>query len=239
MSFSVIIPSRNIDNLRACIGAIRAAGETARITVIDDSSDGRTDIKQFCWKNDLDWARGHHPFVFARNVNLGIALTEQVERWREPLGVILLNDDTLLRTPNGFSLLAEVSQHHPEYGVISPLTNVTGHMDQSVDRHPFHPDSDDVRSAKTVAFLCVLIPRRTIEAVGLLDERFVTYGGEDIDYCRRVQQAALQVGVFDGCYVDHGSLPSTFRPGNGSGDIAEGLRVLHEKWGDRNTSDGW
>ena len=34
--FSIIIPSRNIDNLTACVRAIRAARETARVIVVDD-----------------------------------------------------------------------------------------------------------------------------------------------------------------------------------------------------------
>ena len=44
---------------------------------------------------------------------------------------------------------------------------------------------------RTVAFVCVLIPRRTIERIGLLDERFCFYGFDDNDYCRRARIAGL------------------------------------------------
>jgi GT2 family glycosyltransferase len=88
--------------------------------------------------------------------------------------------------------------------------------------------------------VCVYIPRRTLDIVGLLDERFCgpgVYGGEDVDYCLRVQQAGLKVGVSDLCFVDHASLKSTFRgahPTNGApGDIRESNRIGREKWGDK------
>ena len=71
MAFSIIIPSRNATNLVACVKAVRAAGETASIIVVDDGVD---------W-NQCDFDRvypqfhivsGQKPFVFARNCNIGI-----------------------------------------------------------------------------------------------------------------------------------------------------------------------
>jgi len=91
--------------------------------------------------------------------------------------------------------------------------------------------------------VCVLIPRRTIETVGLLDERFGgltangqrIYGWDDNDYCRRVRNAGLKIGIHDGCYVDHGSLKSTFRGDpRAAGDISAGRELYLAKWGDLN-----
>jgi GT2 family glycosyltransferase len=63
-----------------------------------------------------------------------------------------------------------------------------------------------------MAFVCLLIPRRTIDRVGLLDERYCPdYGVEVLDYCESCSRGGLKVGVFDGCCVDHGSLTSSFR----------------------------
>ena len=47
MSYSIIIPSKNVTNLAACIGALRAAGEMARVIVVDDGVD---------W-NGSEWGR--------------------------------------------------------------------------------------------------------------------------------------------------------------------------------------
>lgn len=51
------------------------------------------------------------------------------------------------------------------------------------------------------------------------------YGGEDRDYCYRARKAGLNVGVYDGCVVDHEKLQSTFRPdGRGRSVAAARMR---------------
>ena len=217
---TVIIPSRNAGNLTPCLAALRQHDPGLRV-IVEWHTHGEYAPIEIAERDDIDTRYVREPWCFSKACNQGIetAGTDSV---------VLYNDDILLVTPGGISRMVEIVEADQSIGLIAPLTNVTGHGDQSSH---LWLSGDRIRTARTVAFLCVLIPRRTIETVGLLDERFVTYGGEDIDYCRRVQQAGLRVAVYDGCYVDHGSLPSTFRPGSGSGDIAEGLRLLGEKWG--------
>jgi GT2 family glycosyltransferase len=217
MGLSVIIPSKSASNLIPCLGAIHANDPRAwsRVIVMDDGTGLSQDelfpaISQACPK----------PFIFARNCNLGIVAAGDDD-------VILLNDDALLHTPGGFTSMQRAAQEHPEFGVISATTNVAGNPEQFPRRVGLREVSGPV------AFICVLIPRRTIELVGLLDERFTAYGWEDNDYCRRVRMAGLKVGVFDGCYVDHGSLASTFRGApHAAGDISQGATIYQQKWGD-------
>lgn len=221
MKLTVIIPSKTASNVVRCVEAARR-NNAARIVMIDDGID---------WgAMPLGWERIHavhtvngaKPFIFARNCNLGI-------KWAGKDDVILLNDDALLERPGvGFAAMQIAAAAHPEYGIISATTNLAGNTDQQ-------PRGIGLRDAgaKSVAFVCVLIPRRTIERVGLLDERFTAYGWEDNDYCRRVREAGLKVGIFDGCYVDHASLTSTFRGDpRSAGDIYAGQRIYQEKWGD-------
>ena len=86
-----------------------------------------------------------------------------------------------------------------------------------------------------VCFVCVYIPRSTIDSVGLLDERFVGYGLDDDDYSLRVRDAGLKIGIFDRCFVDHGSLTSSYRgPDNNrgkGGDYRPNMKLFIEKWG--------
>jgi GT2 family glycosyltransferase len=131
----------------------------------------------------------------------------------------------LLETTGGFADLHRVAQQHPEFGVVSAACNTVGNMNQH--RHPGRRLREEPRM---VCFVCVLIPRTTIDAVGLLDERYVDYGMDDDDYCLRVRQAGLKIGIFDGCFVDHSKLTSTYR-GRGSGDYRPNLRRFTEKWG--------
>ena len=251
MSFAVVIPSRNAANLKACYAAIQrhepivAAHGSGRIWVVDDFAG--LDLFDFCACNLISHHFGEHPFIFARNVNIGIqaAFGYRFGKQQHPDGnwvtwgysdlgntcdgVILLNDDALLETPGGFTAMAAVAHDHPEYGLIAATTNVTGNLNQLPKGIGLREDP------RQVCFICVYIPRTTREKVGLLDERFVDYGCEDDDYCLRVRKAGLKLGIFDGCFVDHGSLTSSFRGGpRAGGDFHPNLKRFIAKWGHDN-----
>lgn len=210
---TVVIPSKNVANLIPCLTELRKNEPDCRVVWVDDRDGG-------CWKNaeamsvlevvpEALVAAGPKPFIFARNVNLGILVAGKDD-------VVLLNDDAVLKTRGGFTAMQAAAEEHPEFGVISSTTNVANNLAQ-------RPAGVGLRDTpRDVAFVCVLIPRRTIEAVGVLDERFtgsidgeMVYGGEDTEYCYRVRMAGLKIGIFDGCFVDHASLKSTFRPHGG------------------------
>jgi len=57
--------------------------------------------------------------------------------------------------------------------------------------------------AKTVAFFCVILPRSTLEDVGLLDEIYGVGMFEDDDYCRRVEQKSLEIAIARDIFVHH------------------------------------
>lgn len=207
MSWAVIIPSRNAKNLSACLAALYSCEPEARVIVVDDGLAERPEGPRYL--------RGIKPFVFAHNCNLGMSIAG-------PADVILLNDDAQLETPGGFTAMAQAAAG---YGAVSAVTNCAGNPEQ------FQRPGGGVRGTENLAFVCVFIPRTTIDSVGLLDGRFVTYGWEDTDYCRRIRNAGMKLGIFDGCFVDHRHLESTFRKGNGAGDIEPGRRIYLDKWG--------
>lgn len=225
-NLSVIIPSKTITNLIPCLEAVRKNEPDLRIIIVDDGIQWR-DVEDEPGRNTAI-IRGERPFIFARNVNLGIKAAGDDD-------VIVLNDDALLTDDHGFSNMRAVANWSRSlWGLVSASTNSAGNLQQrrqhggalrEVTKLPGH-------SAPVVAFVCVFIPRLTINRVGLLDPQFVAYGWEDNDYCRRVHKADLKVGVFDGCFVDHSKLRSTFRGAPGAaGDIEPGRKIYMEKWG--------
>lgn len=216
-NLSIIIPSKTDANLGACVRAIRAAGETCRIIVVDDF-DGPTRFLLPC-DEPVDWRLGIKPFVFARNINIGIRAAGDND-------VILLNDDALLKTAGGFTAIQRIAAAHPDYGIIASTCNNVGNRRQ-------WPQNKGLREEpRMVCFVCIFIPRRSIESVGLLDERFTGYGCDDDDYCLRVRKAGLKIGIFDGCFVDHTTLVSTFRGrALSGGDYRPNLKIFADKWG--------
>jgi GT2 family glycosyltransferase len=198
---AVIVPSKTAANLGPCLQSLRAHEKNCDVVVVDDGVDFDAIRKNPKWDQAVNGSvivNGVKPFVFARNCNIGIQAAANSD-------IVLLNDDALLTTPGGLTLLQKTAETHHNYGCIGATTNVTGQIMQKPHRVGF-------RHVHHIAFMCVLIPRRTIEKIGLLDERYcLDYGVEDRDYCEMINRAGLLVGVHDGCFVDHSKLKSSFR----------------------------
>jgi hypothetical protein len=211
MSFVIIIPSKTSSNLFRCVDAINRNQPNSTICVIDDGLDT---IPPNCHV-----IAGIKPFQFPRNINLGIA-------WSSPHSVVLLNDDALLESPNGFGILERACTDNPDYGLIGCTTNVTGQPLQ-------FRRSIGLREVPHIAFVSVFIPRSTIVRIGPLDERYcLDYGVDDRDYCESVRHVGLKVGVHDDCYCDHGSIRSEYRGSpTAPRSYALNYELFKQKWG--------
>lgn len=244
LNYSVIIPSRSIDNLVPCVERLMMREPDLsdhRIVIVDDGIEWTQEARDFMADcRIIPNERIDGKFVFSRAINIGIRSTYhrvpvQLHGQQETFieggpkrHVVLLNDDALLETQFGFTLLAKAAEEHRGFGLIGATTNITGQPAQQ-------PRGIGLRDIPTFAFVAVLVPLWTLERVGLMDERYaLDYGCEDADYIEAVTRAGLRVGVHDDCFVDHGSLTSTFR-----GDpktpksFAQNLGLLMQKWGGR------
>lgn len=225
-SFSIVVPSRNPDNLAACLSAVQRHEPELprdRYIVVDDSDRQPSEIARLCEMIGWTWAQGRKPFVYARAANQGIAAA----LWRHDCaGVMLIGDDTILETPHGYSLLAETAAAHPEYGVIASTTNYAGNRAQ-------FPQGKGLRDElRMVCYISVFISREAIEKAGLLDESLVGYGRDDDAHCREIRGAGFKIGIHDGCFVDHKTLPSTFRTRPDCGTLfAQNKRIYAAKYG--------
>ena len=239
---SVIIPSKTASNLIPCVKAVRKHEPGVDIIWIDDrhksfyrstDDDEHAEVSRAAGAPYITTIKGIAPFVFSRNVNLGIKAALGIPIDGHPGavgapfdGVVLLNDDALLQTPGGFSVMAQACREHPEYGIIGAVTDLTG---QPLQR----PRGIGLRQVPHIAFVCCYIPRITFERVGLLDENYNRdYGVEDRDMCEAVNRIGMKVGVHDGCFVNHSSLVSSFRGDpRAPKSFQQNYAYFKQKWG--------
>jgi GT2 family glycosyltransferase len=199
-SFAVVILSANAGNAVASVRSILRQEpmlDPRRIIIVDDGARALAEPQL----PGIRWIEGEKPFVFARNANIGLRAAGKSD-------VILMNDDVELLTPGGFTRLAGILEDRPDIGLAS--ASVEGRVGNPLQRA--RPgEALRIETVGTICFVCVYLPRRVIDEVGILDERFVGYGCEDTDFTFRVRAAGLNTAVFDGCVVDHSHLlPPTF-----------------------------
>lgn len=202
MSYSIVILSKIPLNASRCVMAIyQNEPELPRrnIIVVDDGA--RAEAEPNC--PNITWVSGEKPFIFARNANIGIRHAFDVQGSDT---VILLNDDAMLKTKRGFTSLVDAQKRNPQYGLLASSCNNVGNESQQPQ------GSNAVRhESRMLCFVCVAISREAWEKAGPLDEIFTGYGFDDDAYSFCVRRAGFKLGVWDGCFVDHATLPSTFR----------------------------
>lgn len=242
MSLSIIIPSRNLSNLRQCVAAIRAhEQERHRIIVVWDGShfDHMGTNARFIFSEGAQVLFGEQPFCFGRNVNIGIRAAGTDD-------VLVMNDDALVMEGDFSGAVKATQLCSVKAGLLSMAVTGYPNVASPVTSPWVRPWARLLTNAKMLPFVAVLIPRTTIDEVGLLDEVFCgtvknmgttifspppeyeVYGGEDDSYCYRVRKAGLALGIYDGCVVNHATLPSTFRP-DGKGRSTMGARIRFQE----------
>jgi len=198
-AFDVVIPSANAANVIGCVESLLANEpelERSSIFVVDDGARAGAEGRL----PGVRWVEGVKPFVFARNANRGLFASAR--------DVVLLNDDAPLLTHRGLSHLAAAAHAHSRAGIVSAtIRGAVGNPNQRERAGaPLRPETH------VLCFVCVYLRRELIDTIGPLDERFVGYGYEDNDYCRRARAAGFTLAVSPDCVVDHtGKLRPTFR----------------------------
>lgn len=218
--YTVIIPSCTLANVKDSATSLWRAGRSPGVVIVANGELlAHAHALSFRW-GVREWEK---PFNFAACLNDAAAHLPKTE------DLIFLNDDTRLLTPNGFDLLREAAYAHSECGLMFPsVTGCTGNKEQITQ------PGGGVRYAKrhVVPFIGVYIRRAVWDEIGPMDERYcLDYGVEDNDYCYRVTQAGYKLGIFDGCVLEHGVLPSSYRDGDGPKSFMQNAALFQQKHG--------
>lgn len=161
--------------------------------------------------------------LIENNMNLGFSKGNNVAiRQTNSRYVMLLNSDTIVRL-GALQTLIEKADSDPKIGVLGPkVVLANGDLDPACRRNFPNPanaflrlfglkkfsnyniDSpiNEEREVDAVTGACMIVPRKVIEQVGMLDEEFFFYG-EDLDWCYRIKEAGYKVVYYPQAEIVH------------------------------------
>jgi GT2 family glycosyltransferase len=187
----IICIGKNTDMAERCVVSVRRNTPPGayRLRLVVHADDAAGLSQQMTADADVIVHRMKH-FNFSRANNLALA--------RCAGDVVLLNDDTEV-TQGWLEQLREDSRGFALTGVHTGF-QCSGNPDMwgsGARRITWHP----------INMFCAFIPQRVRQVVGLLDEEYSYYGGEDVDYSCKALQHGFPL-VVSSAFVNHASAKS-------------------------------
>jgi len=225
IKLSIIIVSWNVrELLKKCLASIKnCQGDLAvDIFVVDNNSnDGSAEMV----RKDFPAVR-----LIANQKNLGFAKANNLAL-KQVTGeyILLLNPDTEI-FPDTLKTALEFMAQHPAVGILGAkmlfpdgsfqpsvrrwptpwpiilmllkLPKIFPHL-KAIDRYLAKDfDYNKLSEAEQVMGAFMLLPKKIIQEVGLLDERFFVWF-EEVDYCRRVKKLDYRIYYHPGVVIIH------------------------------------
>ena len=206
----------NRDLIAGCVNSIEGllGSLTAEVFVVDNAS---TDGTAEMIRSRFPWVRligNERPMGFSANHN-------QVLRRAAGRYVLLLNDDTVV-IGDALARAVRFMESHADAGAVGctlvkpdgkperisqrfphPLDPIFPWLRRKVDPNEKCSDGDEAVEVDRLSGACLMVRRKTLEQVGLLDERFDPAYGEDTDLCCRIKKAGWRIYRLPGARVIH------------------------------------
>ncbi len=159
--------------------------------------------------------------------------------------VLIANNDIVV-TEKWLERLIEVAESEKRIGLVGPVSNIVSGLQldpdakyNSIEEMYSYAASlkmqkrGEILNFPRIAFLCTLVKREVIDAIGGLDEIFTPGNYEDDDYCLRAQLAGFKTIIAKDVFVHHYGSKS-FKA-DGEEKYAKRLKInmekFVEKWG--------
>lgn len=200
---AVVLNWRDTERTERCLKSLLLEDDIHRVVLVDNESEGLLrGIAESSAAPKVQLLELQENLGFSAGVNHGIRAA-----FDDPTQFLLIINNDAELVPGSLSELVRCASSHSNAGLLAPLIlNPDGTRQSSGEF--FNPWSFAVKPATnnlTPTFLtwaCVLIPRRTLDVVGLLDETFFMYW-EDTDYGLRCLAEGLDLVVVETARVVH------------------------------------
>jgi len=206
----IIIVSYNFERwMDRCLGGLRKSTAPVSVVVVDNCSSDNTIklIEEKYPEVTLIKSQSNEGFGRANNIGIKYALKNNCDF------AFLLNQDAWLDS-NVIETLLELSQKHPEYGILSPV-HLNGKGDaldvgfaaysglkNKNDLMSFQKKSQDLVSLNRVNAAFWMLPQKTLKDIGGFSPIFYHYG-EDVDYINRLHYHSSKIGFSPVVYGYH------------------------------------
>ncbi len=235
----MVIPCFNeVEMTRACLGSLLEQTERPdEILVVDNGSEDETAGLADAFGPPVRVLSQPRNLGFAGGVNAGLKAARGDH-------VLVLNNDTRC-APDMIARLRCALELSPAIGAAAPMSNhVKGEArlpvgDLGRERGQRQAlaaalrDAPVVQDVETLAGLCMLLRRATIDEVGLFDERFGHGNYEDDDLCLRLRLHGYRLVLARRAFLHHEG-HATFRALglDLKEQLAKRLTQFHAKWRD-------
>lgn len=224
IELSIVTVSWNVcDLLRDCLKSVEKNQENVNLEMIvvdGGSSDGSPEMVE----NEFPWVK-----LICRSENLGFPKGNNLGiRQAKGRHILLLNPDTIVKDNAFFKMVSYLDDNIGVGGLGGQLLNADGSIQSSRRRfpsywtaifestwlEPYAPKRildryyvqdlplNEITDVDWVMGACLMVPRRVIDHVGLLDEDYFMYS-EELDWCRRIKESGWRIVYFPPAQIVH------------------------------------
>jgi GT2 family glycosyltransferase len=222
----VIVNYNSTELLHDCLASIKSScnGSRPNVVVTDNGSKEPIEYIRKTY-SDITIVRNRENIGFSRAINAILSSTDAPY-------IVLLNPDTIVLTDHFLESIAAFMDVHPDVGILGPgVLDPDGCTQGSARSFPrFHSLLFGRRSLLTKIFpqsrlasanilsknannteplevdwvsgACMVIRRRSVQQVGMMDDRFFMYW-EDVDWCKRMWDRGWKVMYWPAVKIMH------------------------------------
>src|SRR3989338_488088 len=175
-----------------------------RLIVIDNGSDKETEgyLKNLKEENETDFVliRNDSNLGFVKAINQGI-------RQSDAAYVCVMNND-VIATDRWLGEMVKAMASDPRIGLVNPSSNTLGQFPREGESIHDYASSLKRSSGETQELyscrgFCMLLKRKVIEDIGLLDEIYDVGYYDEADYCERAKISGFMAVRAKAAYVYH------------------------------------